>query len=138
VNPDLVIAPYQEYTLTQGLHGYSYGHAAIDLAAGKGATILSPIDGYVTDLYIDEYGNPTLLIENDHYQVTLMHGDYSVVEGQMLMAGDTVGSESNKGYTTDMNGVPCQGRKKCGFHTHLNIYDKYQLVNVNPLDLFSP
>ena len=55
-----VAPPYAEYTLTQGLHGFSYGHMAIDLSAGKGAIIKSPILGYVSELYTDQYGNPTL------------------------------------------------------------------------------
>ena len=51
------LKPYDEYILTQGQHGYSYGHAAIDISAGKGATIYSPINGSVTENYVDQYGN---------------------------------------------------------------------------------
>lgn len=127
-------APYEDYALTQGPHGYSYGHMAIDIAAGKGATILSPINGEVTDLYIDQYGNPTLVIENKNYRVTLLHGDYTVDVGQEVKLGQKVGKESNQGYTTDMAGVPCAGRN-CGYHTHLNVFDKRVGNNVNPLDL---
>ncbi len=133
-NPAVFIAPYTDYTLTQGLHGYSYGHMAIDLGAGKGAKILSPINGVVTDVYIDEYGNPTLVIENAYYQVTLLHGAYSVVIGEQLNAGQTIGTESNLGYTTDLQGRSCQGRD-CGYHTHLNVFDKRLGANVNPLEL---
>jgi murein DD-endopeptidase MepM/ murein hydrolase activator NlpD len=129
-------APYKHYTLTQGLHGYSYGHAAIDLAAGKGAAILSPINGVVTELYIDQYGNPTLVIENKIYRVTLLHGNYSVNVGDQVSLGQKVGKESNQGYTTDMAGVPCAGRD-CGYHTHLNVFDKRVGTNVNPLDLIN-
>jgi hypothetical protein len=43
-------APYDSYVLTQGPHGFSYGHAAIDLSGGKGSTIRSPINGIVQDL----------------------------------------------------------------------------------------
>ena len=127
-------APYKEYTLTQGLHGFSYGHAAIDIAAGKGATILSPINAEVTGLYIDQYGNPTLVIENSIYQVTLMHGEYTVHVGEKLEIGQSVGVESNLGYTTDMAGRPCNGRN-CGYHTHLNVFDKRTGTNVDPLEL---
>jgi murein DD-endopeptidase MepM/ murein hydrolase activator NlpD len=127
-------APYEHYTLTQGLHGYSYGHAAIDLAAGKGAAILSPINGEVTELYIDQYGNPTLVIENKIYRVTLLHGNYTVNVGDQVNLGQRVGKESNQGYTTDMAGQPCAGRE-CGYHTHLNVFDKRIGTNVNPLDL---
>jgi len=136
-DPDRVSAPYAEYTLTQGLHGYSYGHMAIDLAAGKGAAILSPINGVVTEKYIDQWGNPTLVIENDHYQVLLLHGKYSASVNEVLKIGDKVGKESNQGYTVDYQGIPCYNRD-CGYHTHLNIYDKYLGTNVNPLELFSP
>lgn len=127
-------APYDQYTLTQGLHGFSYGHAAIDIAAGKGATILSPINGEVTGLYVDQYGNPTLVIENEIYQVTLLHGEYTVSVGEKVELGQPVGSEGNLGYTTDMLGQSCAGRN-CGYHTHLNVFDKRIGANVNPLEL---
>ena len=126
--------PYPEYVITQGLHGYSYGHMAIDLAAGKGATIYSPIHGEVTQLYTDSYGNPTLVIENDVYQVTLLHGEYSVSPGSKVNLGDPIGIESNIGYTVDFNGRSCWGRD-CGYHTHLNVFDKRLNQNVDPLSL---
>jgi murein DD-endopeptidase MepM/ murein hydrolase activator NlpD len=129
-----VAAPYNTYTLTQGVHGAAYGHMAIDIAAGEGATIHSPIHGVVSELYIDAYGNPTLVIENEVYKVMMLHGDYSVSVGQQVELGQAVGVESNLGYTTDMAGVPCWGRD-CGYHTHLNIYDKRIGGNVNPLEL---
>jgi murein DD-endopeptidase MepM/ murein hydrolase activator NlpD len=130
-----VAAPYDSYTLTQGIHGASYGHMAIDLAAGQGVTIKSPIHGVVTEFYVDEYGNPTLVIENEVYQVMMLHGEYSVSIGQQVELGQAVGVESNQGYTTDMAGVPCRGRD-CGYHTHLNIYDKRIGESVNPLEMF--
>ena len=34
-----IVYPYDEYWVTQGPHGMSYGHMAIDLAAGKGAIV---------------------------------------------------------------------------------------------------
>lgn len=132
-----VAAPYDNYVITQGLHGESYGQMAIDLASGKGSKIHSPINGVVTGRYTDEYGNPTLVIENDFYQVTLLHGEYSVEVGDQVVLGQVVGKESNQGYTTDSYGRPCQGRQKCGYHTHLNIFDKRLQSNVNPLDLIN-
>lgn len=132
-----IISPYEDYVLTQGPHGYSYGHMAIDIAAGKGATIHSPITGKVTELYVDEYSNTTLVIENNRYQITMLHGIYNVSEGQQLMQGDPVGKESNQGYTLDVNGNLCAGRN-CGYHTHLNIFDKKSGENVNPLDFIDP
>ena len=60
--PTDFVSPYDDYTLTQAAHGYSYGHMAVDIAAGKGATIYSPINGEVTELYVDGIGNPTLAL----------------------------------------------------------------------------
>ena len=128
------IMPYGDYILTQGPHGMSYGHYAIDLAAGKGEPILSPINGRVKQLYVDGIGNPTLVIENEVYEVTMMHGIYDVVLGQEIQVGEEVGVESNKGNTRDMAGNSCRNRD-CGYHTHLNVYDKSAGSNINPLDL---
>lgn len=133
-NPSRPIFPYDNYWITQGPHGFSYGHMAIDLAAGKGAIIKSPIQGDVTANYVDVYGNTTLVVENEHYQVILLHGDYSAAVGQEVSSGDPLGSESNNGYTTDMQGRSCRGRD-CGHHTHLNVYDKEAGQNINPLDI---
>lgn len=127
-------APYDSYVITQGLHGYSYGHAAIDLTGGKGAVIRSPIHGVVMNLFVDELGNTTLILENERYQVTLMHGLYSVAVGDSIALGDPVGTESNQGYTVDFQGRLCSGRD-CGYHTHLNVFDFSRGENVNPLDL---
>lgn len=135
-DPDLdqvVSSPYDEYTLTQGPHGVSYGHLAIDLSAGKGSIIKSPIQGYVSELFTDQYGNPTVVIENDLYRVTMLHGKYKVSIGDQIELGQMLGRESNLGLTTDMLGNSCQGRP-CGYHTHLNIFDKRLARNVNPLD----
>ena len=134
---DLFAAPYEHYTVTQGPHGEWYGHLAIDIAAGKDTPISSPINGYVSNLYIDQWGNPTLVIENSHYQVTLLHGNYIVSIGEKIHIGQEVGTEGNNGYTTDMQGVPCAGRN-CGYHTHLNVFDKILGQNVNPLTLLNP
>lgn len=128
-------APYSSYVVTQGVHGESYGHMAVDLAAKGDPTILSPISGLVSGLFTDDYGNPTLVIENELYQVSLLHGQYFVTLGQSVALGEPIGHESNLGYTTDLAGNPCWGRAGCGFHTHLNVFDKRLGMNVNPLDL---
>ena len=47
-----------------------------------GATILSPINGEITEHYVDQYGNPTLIIENSRYKILMLHGDYTVQVGQ--------------------------------------------------------
>ena len=133
-DPDALAWPYEHYEITQGPHGMSYGHMAIDLTAGKGATILSPINGEVTELFVDQYGNPTLILENSHYQILMLHGDYTVQVGQTVTIGQPVGTESNHGYTLDALGQLCAGRD-CGYHTHLNIFDKQLGSNVNPLEV---
>ena len=134
VDETLISAPYDQYTLTQGPHGFSYGHMAIDIVAGKGAVIKSPISGRVTASYIDQYGNPTLVIENDVYRVTLLHGKYELAIDEEVKLGQPVGIESNLGYTTDWWGRSCRNRD-CGYHTHLNIFDKRIGGNINPLDV---
>jgi murein DD-endopeptidase MepM/ murein hydrolase activator NlpD len=134
VTPWDIRYPYDDFWITQGLHGYSYGHMAIDLKAGKGAPINSPIQGRVAAVTVDEFGNTTLVIENQVYVVTLLHGNYTVQGGQALALGEVVGSEWNNGYTLDMDGQSCRGRD-CGFHTHLNVYSKLSQSNVNPLEV---
>lgn len=130
------IAPYDDYWVTQGVHGTSYGHMAVDIAAGKGAVIRSPIAGLVTEKTIDGVGNTVMVIENDYYQITMLHGIYTVEVGDEVTWGDMVGEESNNGYTMDMQGRLCTGRD-CGYHTHLNVFDKRLGRNVNPLNLLS-
>ncbi len=130
--PEEIIAPYDQYVLTQGIHGLSYGHMAIDIAAGKGSLIKSPISGRVSNFFIDGVGNPTLVLENDHYIVTLLHGIYTVRPGDVLSIGDKIGTESNQGNTRDMQGHSCRDRD-CGYHTHLNIFDKTTQTNIDPL-----
>jgi hypothetical protein len=134
IDDHLIAAPYDQYILTQGPHGFSYGHMAIDLTAGKGGIIKSPIDGEVSALYVDQYDNPTLVIENDSYQITMLHGKYKVEVGERVKIGQMVGRESNLGYTTDIWGRSCRNRE-CGYHTHLNIFDKRIGSNINPLDV---
>jgi murein DD-endopeptidase MepM/ murein hydrolase activator NlpD len=134
-DPAAFTAPYENYVVTQGPHGFSYGHMAVDISGGKDATILSPIAGEVTAFYVDQIGNTTLVIENQVYTVTLLHGLYHVDLGENLQQGQPIGSESNQGYTLDFQGNPCWGRD-CGYHTHLNVFDKRTGQNIDPLTLF--
>ena len=133
----LIAVPYDEYFLTQGIHGQSYGHYAIDIAAGNGATIKSIINGFVTGAGYDQWGNTFIQIENDNYIVLYLHGVYSPVIGETVLAGQAIGTESNIGYTLDMAGNLCAGRD-CGYHTHLNVFDKRLGSNIDPLSLIPP
>ena len=132
VDEPAIISPYINYFITQGHHGHSYGHLAIDLSAGKGAEIVAPLSGEVTELYTDEWGNPTLVIASERYEVMMLHGDYTVAIGDRVRQGELIGYESNKGYVTDLNGNRCINGRECGYHTHLNVYDKQLQANVDP------
>jgi len=133
---DAFADPYDQYIITQGPHGMSYGHYAVDITAGNGATIKSPINGIVSSVFVDQYNNTTLIIENERYQVLMLHGNYTVQTGQVVAIGDPVGTESNHGYTLDAYGRLCAGRD-CGYHTHLNVFDKSIGSNVDPFTLLS-
>lgn len=135
LDPDAIRMPYDEYAVTQGLHGFEYGHMALDISAGKGAQLKSPINGVVTAFYTDPVGSPILIIENQRWQVTLVHAIFTVSLGEYLLLGQVIGVESNQGNTVDMEGRPCRNRD-CGYHTHINIFDKPLGQNVNPLVLF--
>jgi hypothetical protein len=67
--------------------------------------------------------------------VTLLHGIYTVAIGDRLKLGQPVGQESNQGNTVDALGNSCRGRD-CGYHTHINIFDKILGTNINPLELW--
>lgn len=136
-DPALIVFPYEHFTLTQGPHGEEYGHIAIDIASGKNATILAPINGVITASYVDEYGNTNLILENERYTVTLLHGNFSAKVGEFFNLGQTIGKESNNGYTLDAYGQPCAGRD-CGYHSHMNVFDKQTQANVNPLEILKP
>jgi murein DD-endopeptidase MepM/ murein hydrolase activator NlpD len=135
IDSNSIMPPYEHYFLTQGPHDTDYGQLAIDISAGKGAPILSPINGWVANLYIDEWGNSSLVLENYRYVVDMLHGIYSVKTGDQVKIGQPIGKESNQGNTFDPWGLPCRGRD-CGFHSHINIFDKTISSNLNPLDVF--
>ncbi len=135
--PEDIRLPYDAYVLTQGPHGFSYGDAAIDLTGGEGEAILSPISGIVTKNGFDEWGNTALVIENERWEVRLLHGDYFPPEGETIDLGQVIGAESNHGYTIDWQGRSCAGRD-CGYHTHMNVYDKLAGQNANLIELLQP
>lgn len=138
--PD-VIWPYAgekgtDFFETQGDHGASYGHAAIDIAAGKGANILAPTDGEITGRGTDQWGNPfvEMIDEDGEYRHLFLHGDYVVEEGQQVRQGEIIGYESNQGYTLDMAGNLCAGRD-CGYHTHWAAFDAVTGAPIYPGNL---
>ncbi|MGH2536508.1 MAG: M23 family metallopeptidase [Candidatus Promineifilaceae bacterium] len=133
-DPASFVRPYDSYWVSQGPHGWWYGHQAVDIVAGRGSAIKSPIAGTVSRAGRDGLGNTVLEIENEVYRITLLHGLYSVAEGDTVAQGQVVGTESNQGNTTDLFGRSCRGRD-CGYHTHLDVFDKRLGRNVNPLDL---
>jgi murein DD-endopeptidase MepM/ murein hydrolase activator NlpD len=120
---DSIQMPYEDYTVTQGVHGYEYGHLAIDITGGKEAEIQSPINGQITASFTDSVGSTILMIENDRWQITLVHGLFSASVGDFVRKGQVIGIESNQGNTVDLQGRSCMGRD-CGYHTHINIFDK--------------
>lgn len=134
-SPEEFAAPYPgEYYVTQDLHGHSYGHLAVDLGAGKGSPMVSPINGTVTQVDVDQYGNTTLVIENERYRVLMLHGNWTVRVGDRLSIGDSVGTEGNIGYTMDAYGRLCYPTRDCGYHVHLNVWDQNGNL-LNPLKL---
>lgn len=135
LDQDALQMPYADYAVTQGLHGYEYGHTAIDITAGKGAQIHSPINGLVTANFTDPAGGTILVIENERWIVILVHGIFSIPAGEFVRLGQVVGLESNQGDTVDMEGRSCRGRD-CGYHTHINVLDKRTGQNVDLLALF--
>jgi murein DD-endopeptidase MepM/ murein hydrolase activator NlpD len=131
---EAIALPYDTYFLTQGIHGESYGHLAIDIANGNGSIIKSIINGVVSGAGYDQWGNTFIQIENDYYIVLYLHGIYTPALGETVTAGQSIGTESNIGYTLDRAGNLCAGRD-CGYHTHLNVFDKRLGMNIDPLSL---
>lgn len=127
------VMPEKHYVITQGCHP-SYGSCSIDIMAGAWAPVISPIDGVVTKLYTDEYGSPTIFIENNRLRVIMLHGKWTVKIGDELKIGDSVGKEGNMGMTFGPNGF-CGTGSDCGWHVHLEVFDKVSGQWVNPLDL---
>lgn len=109
------------YDVTQGLHGQSYGHCAIDVSAGLGSPVYSPINGTVTQKYVDGYNNPVIRIENSKFEVELLHGIWTVDKGQKVVISQKIGTEASIGNST-------------GPHTHFHALQKGRQC-VDPRDL---
>ncbi len=121
--------PYIKYIISNGCHpdlwemAGTYNWCAIDLVNQNGKNILSPINGTVYQTGPnDNTGSSYLIIDNTRWRVFLLHGIYSVQNGQKLTLGQQVGTES------------CiAGPGQCsGDHTHLGVFDKKNNVWVDP------
>lgn len=135
-NASEVVLPYAEgtFVVTQGEHGASYAHAAVDLAGGAGTEVVAPINGVVTANTVDQWGNPTLIIENDDFKAELLHGNWEVEPGDVVSIGDPIGTEGNMGYTFSGE-TYCGTGSGCGYHTHFNLVDKTAGQSVYPMDV---
>lgn len=130
--------PYEKYTVSQEEHGGSYGHAAIDITAGAGATVLAPICGEVK-IYIDGVGNTAIDINNRNYRATLLHDDFfQALDGQWVEVGTPIGTEGNNGNVRCGDGLhPSSSRfgPNCGHHSHWNMFVKPLGMSVYPTNL---
>jgi len=125
--------PYEYGGLTQELHG----NQALDYKAGEGISVLSPISGTVIQNEITVSDNTTLVIENDCYMVKMYHGDWTAEVGSQIIIGQPVGTESNKGYTFTNNGNTfCGTGSNCGYHTHLEVFDKELNIYIDPRERY--
>lgn len=89
---------YRDYRIVNPeLHGAAT-FLGIDIAAGCGEPIYAPFAGTVTENHIDHQGNTILTIESSPYVLTLAHGDYLVEVGDVVEAGQMVGTENLHGY----------------------------------------
>lgn len=122
------IAPiYKNYSVSNAsLHGVP-GWEGVDIYAGCGKPVLSPISGIVAfnglDGYnqVDERGvvreqTPMITIKNDRYTVTIMHGNYTAPIGTRVVTGEQVGTEGSQGMST-------------GCHSHVVVKENGKLKN---------
>lgn len=108
---------------------------AIDVGAGSGKVIHSPICGWVkhNGMGGHENANTMLVIDNSLYSITMYHGvfDSSLQVGSAVALGQAIGTESNIGWTykTIINDLGeeemeyCGAGSSCGYHTHISIWD---------------
>ncbi len=152
----MISLPYKDsYSVSQNGHfdnfntersilvvGDSPYFTAIDLGVGKNTPLYSPISGIVTFSGIDRidtWNNTILTIENSYYTVLMLHGNYAARAGTVVKKGDFIGTEGNNGYVLS-GGVVCSTApylSDCGYHTHINVWDKRLGFSVNILNLVS-
>ena len=118
-----MIYPKGTYVVIGGVHGQSYDHCAIDVNAYKGAgtPVFSPINGVVTQKYVQpKLKNTVIRIENSMYVVELLHGNWNKVRrGQRVSILEQVGTEASIGNST-------------GPHTHFHAQRRGGYPCVNP------
>lgn len=103
--------PPGSFTINGPLHGQDYGECALDLTRGAGTEVLSPVNGVITQKYVDGLDNPIIQIENSIYLVRLYHGDWTVDTGDIVTITQKVGYENTYGNSS-------------GSHTHFHIIKK--------------
>lgn len=120
---------YSHYRFSKEL---AHGRAGYDLmGGGKDSPIFAPITGEVIYQYYQHNGNPLLIIENDSYRVKLLHGYWNTAEGDRVNQGEIIGYEGNMGLTF-RDGQFCGTGSNCGYHTHIEVWDK---INNSPVNL---
>jgi hypothetical protein len=112
---DVATIMYQggTYEQTQGFHG-SGGYRGKDFAGYCGQKLYSPLPGLGTVVFsgledyqvTDEFGtkwpkNTKIIIEGDAGTIMLLHGDYIVTPGTMVIGGETIiGTSASNGWST--------------------------------------
>jgi murein DD-endopeptidase MepM/ murein hydrolase activator NlpD len=94
-------SPLASYKKTQGLHGYN----GVDLTQFAGAPVMAAADGTVIIArqggYNGGYGNYVVIAHNNGTQTLYGHMlNVSVVSGQNIAQGQTIGSLGNSGRST--------------------------------------
>lgn len=118
----------QQYRVSQGqLHGL-IGWQGVDITSGCGSPIYAPFNGTVTYVGMDGYNHvdergvvweqaTMLTIQgNDGLELTLLHGDYSVIYGDEIDTGQQIGTEASHGWST-------------GCHSHVILKQNGQTLN---------
>lgn len=117
-----------QYRVSQSqLHGLT-GWEGVDITSGCGSPIYAPFSGIVTYVGLDGYNHidergvvweqATMLTiaGNGGLELTLLHGDYSVIYGDAITWGQQIGTEASHGWST-------------GCHSHVILKQNGQIIN---------
>jgi hypothetical protein len=117
-----------EYRVSQQqLHGLP-GWQGVDITSGCGSPIYAPFSGIVTYQGLDGYNHvdnrgvvweqaTMLTIQgNNGLELTLLHGNYSVSNGDEIIARQVIGTEASNGWST-------------GCHSHVILKQNGQTLN---------